>query len=314
MTLTEHGDARVDDWFWLRERDDPAVRAHLEAENAYAASVLAPSDELRERIFGEIKARIEETDISAPVPRDDWEYVTRTVEGLQYAIHARRPRGGGEEHILLDENVEAEGHPYFALGGFAITPDHAVVAYSVDTSGGERYALHFRDLTTGRDFTDVVEDVTYGLAWADDARTCFYVRLDDAMRPWQVWRHELGTEAAADVLVFQEDDERFYVTVHRTRSGGFVLVDSASKTQSEIWFVPANDPTAAPAVVAPREVGLEYTVEHHRDAAHGERFLVVTNADGARNFKLVAAPTSDPRARSLGRARSASRRRTPRGR
>ena len=199
MTLTEHGDARVDDWFWLRERDDPAVRAHLEAENAYAASVLAPSDELRERIFDEIKARIEETDISAPVPRDDWEYVTRTVEGLQYAIHVRRPRGGGEEQVLLDENVEAEGHPYFALGGFAITPDHAVVAYSVDTSGGERYALRFRDLTTGRDFADVVDDVTYGLAWADDARTCFYVRLDDAMRPWQVWRHELGTEAAADV-------------------------------------------------------------------------------------------------------------------
>ncbi|MET1002053.1 MAG: S9 family peptidase, partial [Acidimicrobiia bacterium] len=249
---------------------------------------------LRERIFGEIKARIEETDISAPVPRDDWEYVTRTVEGLQYAIHARRPRGGGEEQVLLDENVEAAGHPYFALGGFAITPDHAVVAYSVDTSGGERYALHFRDLTTGRDFADVVDDVTYGLAWADDARTCFYVRLDDSMRPWQVWRHELGTEAAADVLVFQEDDERFYVTVHRTRSGGYVLVDSASKTQSEIWFVPANDPTATPAVVAAREAGLEYTVEHHRDAAHGERFLVITNADGARNFKLVAAPTSDP--------------------
>ena len=280
---------RVDDWYWLRDRDDPTVRAYLEAENAYAAEVLAPSDALRARIFEEIKSRITETDTSAPVPRDGWEYFTRTVEGLQYAIHARRPRGGGDEQVLLDENVEAEGRSYFALGGFAITLDHDVLAYSTDVTGGERYALRFRDLSTGDELPDVVDDVTYGLAWADDARTCFYVRLDDAMRPWQVWRHTLGTDAAADVLVYQEDDERFYVTVHRSRSGGYVFVDSASKTQSEIWFVPTHDPTAKLTIVAAREPGLEYGVEHH-----GDRFLIVTNADGAQNFKLVEAPTGDP--------------------
>ncbi len=296
-TLSIHGDDRVDDWYWLRQRDNPDVVAHLEAENAYADAVLEPVRGLRDRIFDEIRNRIQETDESAPVTSGPWEYTTRTLEGQQYAMHYRRPRGAtaDEAALLLDENVLAADGDYFALGGFEITPDHRVLVYSTDSTGGERYTLHFRDLTTGVDLPDKVEDVTYGLAWADDARTCFYVRPDDAMRPSEVWRHMLGTAPSDDVLVFREEDERFYLGVERTRSGRFVLIETSSKTTSEVWFVPTEHPEEAARVVAPREAGHEYDVEHHWSEERGDRFLIVTNQDGnARNFELVAAPCDQP--------------------
>jgi oligopeptidase B len=292
--LSIHGDDRVDDWYWLRDRDDPEVIAHLEAENAYAEAVLAPVADLRERIYEEIRGRIQETDESAPVPDGPWAYFTRTIEDRQYAIHCRRPRDGGPEQVLLDENELAGGHDYFSLGGFEVSPDHRLLAYSIDVTGGERYSLRFRDLERGTDLDDVVDDVTYGLAWADDNRTCFYVRPDAALRPNEIWRHWLGDPPAADALVFREDDERFYLDVGRTRSDRFVLIESSSKLTSETWFVPTDAPDAAPKVIAPREHEHEYMVEHHRNDATGDRFLIVTNADGAQNFALVAAPVDDP--------------------
>src|SRR5436190_18868358 len=292
--LRNHGDERVDEWYWLRERDDPAVIAYLEAENAYAEAVLAPAAELRDRIYGEIRGRVQETDETAPVPDGPWEYFTRTIEGEQYVVHCRRPRAGGAEEVLLDENALARGHDYFSLGGFEVSPDHRLLAYSTDVNGGERYTLRFRDLERGEDLPDRVENVTYGLAWAGDLRTCFYVRPDVAMRPDEVWRHRLGTAADEDVLVFREDDERFFIDIGRTRSGTFVLIDSSSKLTAETWFVPTDAPESAPRIVEPREHGHEYSVEHQRDGALGDRFLIVSNADGAQNFKLVAAPVSEP--------------------
>src|SRR4051812_37389123 len=292
--LRNHGDERVDDWYWLRERDDPAVIAYLEAENAYAEAVLAPAAELRDRIYSEIRGRVQESDETAPVPDGPWEYFTRTIEGEQYVVHCRRPRAGGAEQVLLDENALARGHDYFSLGGFEVSPDHRLLAYSTDVNGGERYTLHFRDLERGEDLFDRVENVTYGLAWAGDLRTCFYVRPDVAMRPDEVWRHRLGTAADEDVLVFREDDERFFIDIGRTRSGTFVLIDSSSKLTAETWFVPTDAPESAPRIVEPREHGHEYSVEHQRDGALGDRFLIVSNADGAQNFKLVAAPVDEP--------------------
>jgi len=295
--LTAHGDDRVDDWYWLRDRDNPEVIKLLEAENAYADAILAPTDALRDRIFAEIKGRIQETDESAPVLRGVWEYTSRTVKGLQYASHWRRARGApaAAAALLLDENELAGDGEYFALGGFELSPDDAIVAYAVDFTGAERYTLQFRDLATGADLDDVVDDVYYGLAWADDARTCFYVRPDDAMRPFEVWRHTLGTPAAADVLVYREDDERFFVDLGRTRSGRFILIDVSSKLTSEVWFVPTDTPEATPRVIALREHGHEYGVEHHWSEERGDRFLIVTNQSGnARNFELVAAPCVDP--------------------
>ncbi|HVJ97479.1 MAG TPA: S9 family peptidase, partial [Acidimicrobiia bacterium] len=290
--LTEHGDERVDDWYWLRDRDDPAVIAYLEAENAYADALLAPQAELRKRIFEEIKSRIQETDESAPVREGAWEYTSRTVESLQYPIHMRRAVGTSSDAavVVLDENPLAGDSEYFALGGFEVTPDGRTLAYSVDYNGGERYELRFRDLDTGTDLPDVVEDVTYGLAWANDCRTCFYVRPDETVRPFEVWRHTLGTPATDDELVFREDDERFFVDVERTRSGDYVLIGAHSKRTSEVWFLATSEPAQQPRLVAPREYDHEYAVEHQ-----GDRFLVITNEGGtARNFSLMSAPVATP--------------------
>ncbi len=307
-----HGDdERIDPWFWLRERDDPEVIAYLEQENAYTRDALAHLASLRGELYDEIVGRVQETDTTAPIRRGAYEYFTRTVEGLQYGVHCRRPAIDGPlpdplaapgtpdgELVVLDENALAEGHEYFAVGDLAVDPAQAVAAYSTDTSGGERYDLRFRALPDGEtrahpELDDVVPDVYYGVAWANDGETIFFTRPDEAMRPWQVWRHTLGTSADDDRLVFQEDDDRFYVSVGRTRSGRFLVITSASKVTTEIWLVDADDPTAPPAIVEPREQGHEYHVEHHAGPA-GDRLYVLTNADGAENFALAVTPVASP--------------------
>jgi oligopeptidase B len=304
--LTHEDDVRVDPWFWLRDRDDPEVLAHLEAENAYTRGALSHLGALRRELYDEIVGRVQESDTTAPVRRGQHEYFTRTVEGLQYGVHCRRPAGGDTlpdpfatpgdapgETVVLDENARSAGHDYFAVGDLVLDPAQRVAAFTVDTNGGERYELRFRDLDTDGDRDDVVPDVYYGVAWANDGVSVFYTRPDDAMRPWQVWRHRLGTAASDDTLVFQEDDDRFYVGVGRTRSGRFVEITTASKVTSEVWLVDADAPDAGPVVVEPREQGHEYHVEHHRGPA-GDRLYVLSNADGAENFSLLVTPVATP--------------------
>jgi oligopeptidase B len=304
--LRAHGDERVDPWFWLCERDSPEVLDYLRAENAYTEAALAPTAALRDTLFTEIVGRIQETDASAPVRRGPWEYFTRTIEGLQYDVHCRRPTGtpglpdpfaapGAEagEQVVLDENVLAHGHDYFAVGDLSVSTDHTLVAYTTDVTGGERYELRVRDIETGRDLDDVVPDVYYGVAWATDNATILFTRPDVAMRPWQIVRHTVGTPTTDDVLVFQEDDDRYWVSVGRARTDRFLVIASGSKTTSEVWLLEAGDPTSAPRLVQPREQGHEYHVEHHHDRS-GDWLLVLTNADGAENFKLVRAPTDEP--------------------
>lgn len=304
--VVAHGHARRDEWYWLRDRHDPAVRTHLEAENAYADAMLAPQAALAEAIFAEIKDRVRETDVSAPVQRHEWDYYSRTREGAQYAYHCRRPHRPGlpdpgarpgepaDETVLLDENVLAGQSPYFALGGLAVSPDSALVAYLVDLDGSERYELRVRDAVTLADHPEVVRDVYYGLAWSSDARTVFYTRFDAAMRPHQVWRHRIGTPPGDDVLVFEEPDERFNVGVGRTRSGDYLLVTADSKTTSEVRILRADTPEGDLVLVEPRTAGLEYGIEHHRSADGSERFLVLHNGDGAENFKVSLAPVDAP--------------------
>ncbi|MBW3668663.1 MAG: S9 family peptidase [Actinobacteria bacterium] len=291
-----HGDRRTDEWFWLRDRDDPAVLAHLEAENAYTKAMLAHTEPLQQELYDEMVARIQETDESVPARKGEWWYYARTVEGLQYPIACRR-RGGeeGPEQVLLDENVLAEGHEFLAVANDVVSPDHRLLAYAVDTDGGERYALRFRDLETGDDLPDVVEGTYYGLAWAADNAHVFYTKVDEAMRPYQLWRHRIGTPAADDALVFQEDDDRFYLDVHATRSEAYVLLVLESKVTTETWYLRADDPTGELRVVQPREQGIEYSVDHHPGVDHhGDRFFIVTNADEAVNFKLVETPVDAP--------------------
>src|SRR5262249_52428952 len=198
--LRLHGDERVDDWFWLRERDDPAVRSYLEAENAYTEAATAHTRDLQDRLFAEFKHRVVETDESVPARKDGHWYYRRTVEGLEYTLHCRRAGSvEGPEQVTLDENELAAGHEYLRLGGFAVSPAARLLAYSVDTSGAERFTLRLRDLDSGSDLPDEIPDVYYGVAWANDSTTLYYTRPNAAMRPWQVWRHSLGADPGEDV-------------------------------------------------------------------------------------------------------------------
>ena len=288
--LVAHGDERVDEWYWLRHREDPEVIAHVEAENAWAAAQLAPTEDLQRTLFDEMVGRIQETDLSVPARKGEWWYLSRTVEGLQYGIWCRRKGDvDGPEEVVLDQNELAEGHDYLAVANTAVSPDAERLAYAVDHNGSERFTLRFRDLRTGEDLPDQVPDTYYGLAWAADSATVFYTKVDDSMRPYQLWRHAVGTPAADDVLVYQEDDERFFLGVALTKSERYVVLGLESKITAESWVLDATTPAADFRVVHPREQGVEYDVDHH-----GDRFLIVTNADGAENFKLVEAPVDDP--------------------
>ncbi|AEG42954.1 S9 family peptidase [Isoptericola variabilis] len=307
---THHGHTFVDDYEWLRAKDDPEVVAHLEAENAWTQAQLEHLAPLRQRVFDEIKARTLETDLSVPTRQGAYWYYTRTVEGKQYPIHARVPAAGvGEgvaawtppeieplrvpdgEQVLLDQNVEAEGHDFFSLGSFAVTPtDGRRLAYAVDTTGDERYTLRIRDLDTGQDLPDEVENTFPGAVITPDGEHVFYPTVDDAWRPYRIWRHRVGTPASQDVVVFEEPDERFWVGVGLSRSQRFLQIELGSKTTSEAWILEADDPTGAFRPVWTRREGVEYSVEHVvlPDAEGGGRdALLILHNDGAQNFELV---------------------------
>jgi oligopeptidase B len=281
----------VDDpWAWLRDRDDPRTVAYLRDENAYADAWFSKHRPLTDAIFREIKSRVQETDESAPVRKDDWWYVTRTEEGRSYPIHCRgRSAATATEQVLLDENTEAEGHEFFAVSAFDVNPQHSVLAWGSDIDGSEHYTMRFRDLSSGVDLPDRIDDTTWGgTAWSADGNTLFYVTPDEHERPSSVWRHQLGTPQSADVLVFHEPDERFYVYVELSRSGQWVVIDSASKTSTEVRVVPAHTPTAEPVVVRAREADHEYGLEHW-----GDRWLVLTNLH-ATDFRVMWAPADRP--------------------
>jgi oligopeptidase B len=287
--LEAHGDSRVDPYYWLREKDNPEVLAYLHAENSYADSVMAPTEPLQDKLYREILGRVQETDRSAPTHYKGWWSYTRTVEGLDYEMYCRR-RGTMEadEEVFLDANELAKGHDYFDLGYVERSPDENLVAYAADFDGSEMHELRFRDLSTGRDLDDVIRGVHYGFAWAADSRTFFYVRPDAAMRPFQVWRHELGTSPAHDRLVLQEDDEHFELSVELAKSERYIIFTSSSQVTSESRFIRSDDPSAEPRVVEPRRHGIEYSIDHQDD-----RLLILTN-DAAQNFRLMAAPVSSP--------------------
>ncbi len=283
MRHTSHGYERVDEYAWLAVRTDPAVRAHLEAENAYAREVLRPTEALQRELYEEMVARIDEDTVSAPVREGPFLYYVRTAKGKNYPIHCRRPIEGGPEHVYFDENAFAEGHTYFHVSEIDVDFDHRILAYTVDTSGDERYDLRFRDLQLDEALPDWLPDVGGSAVWASGG-TIFYTKLDDTHRPYQVWRHELGRSTDTDVLVYEEPDERFFVGIHRARGNAFIVLGIHSRVTSEEWVIPVARPDTPPRVIAPRRQGVEYMIAHHRD-----RFFIRTN-DGAINFKIVTAP------------------------
>jgi oligopeptidase B len=290
-----HGDRVEDPFEWLRDKEDQAVIAHLEAENEYAEAVTAHLEPLRKAIFNEIKTRTQETDLSVPVRRGDWWYYGRTTEGKQYATHCRVAAGRGRpelepgqdvegEQVLLDGNVEAEGHEFFSLGGFEISPDGAQLAYAVDVAGDERFALKVKDLRSGEVIDEAVDNIGYGLAWSLDGQYLFYTRVDEAWRPHQVWCHRIGTSVDEDVKVFEETDERFWMGIGASRDDKQILIAVGSKTTSEALIIDAASPLDPPRVVAPRQDGVEYDVE-----PAGDCLLIVHNRNH-KDFELAWAP------------------------
>lgn len=285
-----HGVRRVDPYAWMRRRDDPALRRWLEQENRYARAVLEPLTPLREALYAEILGRIRQTDTSAPVPDGGWLYYERTEAGRQYAIHCRRRADdpGAPEAVILDENRVSEGHAYCDVGLVEPSPDHRLLAWAVDTRGDEAYELFVSDLDTGRVVDGPIARTSASVAWASDSQTLFYAVVDDTQRPWRVMRHRVGEDVARDVVVFEDPDRAFHVSLRRTRSGRLIVIECESRTTSESHLLDAGDPQRPPRCVAPRRRGVEYVVEHRFGDA-GERLYLLTN-DAAREFRVVSAP------------------------
>lgn len=324
----KHGLTLTDDYAWLRDKQNPEVTAYLEAENAYAEAVMAPLADLRQDLYAEMLSHIKQTDVSVPYREGAWWYWTRTEEGLQYPIHCRKPAASQpqkpgapgpsplgtrdtsatqsapapDEQIILDGNQLAEGHPFFSIGATDITDDGRYLAYTTDTTGFRQYTLHIKDLATGETLPGQVERVG-SVTWAADNRgpqrqvlvdgvaskTLFYtVEDEEQKRQFQLWRHTLGTPHSADVLVYQDDDERFNLGAGRTRDGQYIVLESASHITTESWVLPADQPQSAFTLICPREDDHEYSVDHRNGL-----WFIRTN-DRGRNFRLVTAPVSNP--------------------
>ena len=285
--VTLHGDTRIDPYFWLRNLQDPDTLAYLEAENKYTRSVMEPTESLQARLYSEMLGRIKQTDLGVPVQRDDYFYYTRTQEGKQYPIYCRK-HGSVEaaEEILLDGNALAEGQKYFQIGVFAPSPDHRLLAYSTDVTGDETFIIRVKDLSSGQLLPDSIPNTAYSLEWAQDSATFFFTVLDPARRPYQVYRHALGS--LADALILHEADRRFELEVTRTSSREFILIHSGSSLTTEVHCLRADQPLGAFRVVLPRTPGIEYDLTHH-----GDSFFIRTN-DGAKTFRVVEAPAAEP--------------------
>jgi oligopeptidase B len=286
-----NGDRRQDDYAWLREKDDPAVRAHLEAENAYTDSVMTPTVAFQDALYREMLARIKEDDQSVPYRKGGHVYYSRTEAGKQYPILCRRRADGGAdegpEEVTLDLNRLAEGHAFLALGAYAASDDGRYIAYSLDVTGFREYTLHVRNLETGVVLPDRIDKVS-SAAWSADSSVLFYVTEDEAKRAYRLWRHRLG--APGDDLLYEETDELFRVHVTRSRSDEFLFASSRSFTTSEVRYLRADTPALPWKVLRAREHDHEYDVDHG-----GDVFFVRTNAGGRRNFRLVTVPVADPR-------------------
>jgi oligopeptidase B len=284
-----HGDERVDPYFWMRDRQNPDVLAYLEAENAYTEATMQHTLPLQTQLYEEMLGRIQETDLSVPYKDGDYYYYSRTEAGKAYPIHCRKKGSlDADEEVLLDENILAEGHEFFELGAFDISPDHQLLAYSVDTNGSELFTLYFLNLNTRELYPENIPETYYSLAWGNDCRTVFYTQVDGAHRPFKLFRHQLNSAIESDVLVYHETDDFYYLNIDKTRSEAYLLMNLSSKITSEIHYLDANNPTGKFQVIRPRTTGVEYDVEHHSDL-----FYIVTN-DGAMNFKLMSAPVVSP--------------------
>ena len=285
-----HGDKLMDDYYWMRHREDKEVIAYLEAENAYTTAMTAQSEAMRKTLFDEMLGRIKEDDSSVPAKKGEYWYYHRTESKKPYRIYCRKKGSlDAPEEVLIDGNALADGHEYFRLGTWEVSPDQQTLAYSVDYNGSERYTLHFKDLKGGKVLEESVADTYYSIAWGNDNKTIFYNTVDEASRPYKLFRHVVGTDASKDELVFHEKDDAYFLGIDKSLSEKFLFIELSSAVTTEIHYLSADDPSGSFKVVHPRQQGMEYDVEHH-----GDRFLIRTNED-AINFKLMQAPAADPK-------------------
>ncbi|MDZ4720615.1 MAG: S9 family peptidase [Roseiflexaceae bacterium] len=286
---TIFGEALIDDYYWMRERANPDVIAHLEAENRYTMAYLRPTEPLQQLLYTELVGYIRETDSSAPAPHGGFHYTERTEAGKQYKLHYRISQNG-DEQLLLDQNSLADGQSYFRLGMFKISPNQRLLAYTTDTNGSERFNLFVKDLATGQIVDGPIPNVSYDLEWANDNQTLFYGIPDDSWRTNRLFRHQLGSDACEDALLFEEHDSAFNLQLRKTRSAAFLVIASKSNTTSEEYLLSADQPGAALQLIAARRHGIQYYTQHN-----GNYLYIQTNED-ALNFKIVRIPVEWPSA------------------
>jgi len=299
LTSLHHGIERVDDYAWLRAanwqavmRDpallDPAIRAHLEAENAYTKELMADTEALQERLFAEMKGRIKEDDASVPAPDGAFAYYTRFVTGGQHPLFCRKAKAGGEARVLVDGNALAKPHAYFRIASVAHSPDHRLIAYAVDTKGSEFYTVNIIEADTGTLIDSRIADNNGALQWAADSRTLLYVWLDDEHRPRRLLRHSIGGESA-DPVIHEQPDPGYFLGIGATQDRRFLLLSVHDHETAEISLIDARDPSAPPRLVAPREAEHDYSVDHHDG-----RLIILTNSGGAEDYRIVEAPADNP--------------------
>ncbi|MGJ5672168.1 MAG: S9 family peptidase [Nostochopsis sp.] len=289
QVLELHADKRIDNYFWMRDREDPKAIAYLEAENAYTQAKMQHTEAFQTQLYEEMLSRIKETDLSVPYRKDEYYYYSRTEEGKAYPIYCRKKGSlDASEEILLEQNELAKDHDFFSIGVLQVSPNHQILAYSVDTTGSERYTLFFLDLNTRQLYLESIYDTYFSFAWANDNQTVFYTKLDDANRPYQLFRHTLATDVKEDILIYHEPDDTYFLAVDKTRNQAYILLSLGSQITSEFHYLDANNPTGKFQLFHPRTPGIEYDIDHHSDY-----FYIVTN-EQAINFKLMKTPVNAP--------------------
>jgi oligopeptidase B len=287
--ITEVGHTRNDPFFWLREKDNPEVLKYLDAENRHTATALKRTEKLQQTLYNEMRRRVKEADVSVPDKIDDYYYYSRTETGKQYAIFCRKKGSlDAKEEVLLDENSLAQGHKYFRVGALSVSPDHKLLAYSTDTNGSETYVLRIKSLETGALLPDEIKNCSETLAWANDNKTFFYDQLDEAHRPYKALKHVLGTSVDKDPTIYEENDDRYFLEISKSRDKKFIFVSVESELSSEVRFLDADRPEGVLTLIRPRENDLLYEA-----VSHGDRFFIVTN-ENAKNFKIIETPVASP--------------------
>lgn len=288
--LTAHGEVRIDPYYWLNERENPEVIQYLEQENAYCDFVMKDTELLQREMFEEMKSRYKEEDESLPYFFNEYWYITRYEKGTEYPVFTRKYQSQeNEEELLLDVNILADGHDFYDVGGISISLNNEIMAYSEDITGRRIYTIHIQNLKTKEKLEEKLENTTGRIVWANDNEHFFYIRKNEHLRAYKIYRHRLGTSQEEDVLVFHEEDEAFDVSVFKTKSLEYIFIASSSTVSDEHRFIPAADVFAEWQIVQPREEGLEYAVEHYEND-----FYILTNEGGDYNFKLVKTSVDTP--------------------